>query len=484
MNQIRNTNMLTDLEQSMNIYTKLRSVNPFYPGDIARLLQTLHTSVRIARRDANKYKSQKKDNSDAIEKIKEYFLIIAEDMRNGVVQASFWGVIHLYTAFATMEIPQEGLNLWSALSDSKNSKCSKLMWSPVIIGSVIDLMTAVDAPFENIKQVYETSKATGGEASNIEQAMIGALIKNNMIGDALQLFTTMLKVYPDETYSLVRIHDRFVGDCDDIPTALRFFYEGIQKKTPYQATTHPSTVVRLMQRIWATENEPDFDLLENVWKSYIASTSPSMGEWMFNSTVNFYLKAFMEHYPEPTPEAVSRLKEVIQFYIKTRVNISPIFLNTVLSAVKPWADRDIVFTIISAFQIYHLPEDFVSCRIILNSLENIDVEQDYIISRWNKLVDAQKNSRNNNNQPVIQQLDLLALLRACYRPERELLFTSIFEDLLNRGQLTQKVIYEMKQSLHNNPRYSSKQEYFDKLLKKNFIEFKTNGVMEKHVPFN
>ena len=93
--------MLTDLEQSMNIYTKLRSVNPFYPGDIARLLQTLHTSVRIARRDANKYKSQKKDNSDAIEKIKEYFLIIAEDMRNGVVQASFWGVIHLYTAFAT-----------------------------------------------------------------------------------------------------------------------------------------------------------------------------------------------------------------------------------------------------------------------------------------------------------------------------------------------------------------------------------------------
>lgn len=474
MNKIRTTNALLDLEQSMRIYTKLRSVNPFYPGDIARLLQTLHTSVRISRRDVNKYKSQKRDISRETTQIKSYILTIAEDLQAGVVTASSWGLIHLFTAFATMEIPQEGLDLWKKLS-SPSSKCAKYMWSPVVIGSIIDLMTLVDTPFEVIETTYKTSKEKG-ESSNIEQAMIGALIKNNMITDALELFSRMLQVYPDEQYSLARIHDRFVGDCDDIPTALNFFYEGIEGKTPYKAATHPSTVVRLMERIWYTSSEPDFDKLENVWKTYIANIPPSMGEWMFNSTVNSYLKAFMDKYPTPSVEAVSRLKESIQFYIKARVNISPIFLNTVLSAVQPWADRDIVFTIINAFQIYHLPEDVVSCRIILNSLENIEVEDSVIIDRWNKLAAAQTKG--------FHAFDFVALFRACNTPAREPLFAQIVEPLLQQNQIPDSALVGLKDAFNSNQRLVSKKPLFDDMLRRNFIEIKSNRTVARYAPFD
>lgn len=470
MTKIRTSNILMDLEQSMGIYTKLRSANPFFPGDIARLLQTLHTSIRISRRDVNKYKSQKRDISNDTKKIKSYLLMIAEDMRNGVVKASPWGVIHLFTAFATMEIPQEGLDLWRQLSDPESSKCSNVMWSPIVMGSVIDLMTAVNTPFETIEKVYKASKERG-ESSNIEQAMIGALIKNDMITDSLELFSRILQVYPDDHYALVRIHDRFVGDCNDIPTALNFFYEGIENKTPYKAATHPSTVVRLMERIWYSASEPDFNKLENVWKTYIANIPPNMGEWMFNSTVNFYLKAFMDHYPSPTAEAVSRLKEIIQFYIKARVNISPIFLNTVLSAIQPWADRDIVFTIINAFQIYHLPEDVVSCRIILNALENIQVEDSYIVERWNKLAEAQTKG--------FHAFDFLALLRACNDPSREPVFAEIFESLLKLNQIPDATLIGVSRSLQSSQRLAAKKPFYESLLRRNFIEIKGDRTISR-----
>lgn len=470
-----------DLEQSMKIYMKLRAENPFSPGDIGRLLQTLHTSVRVTKRDANKHKSQKRNINVDTETIKSYLLVIAEDMKNGVVKSSFWGATHLFTAFATMEVPQEGLDLWTQLSNLNASQCYRIVWSPAVIGSIIDLMIAVDAPFADIESIYLKSKSSGDQSSsNIEQAMIGALIKENKISEALELFENVLRTYPEETYSLVRIHDRFVGDCEYIPTALKFFFDGVEGKTPYKPTTHPSTVVRLMQRIW--HNNSDFDLLERVWKSYISSVPPSMGEWMFNATVNFYLRAFMEYYPQPTTEAVARLKDMIQFYIKSRVNITPIFLNTVLSAVQPWADRDIVFTIISAYQIYHLAEDAVSCRIILNSLENIDVEESYIVGRWNKLLEAQM--KPSSPVPQLHQFDFLALLRACFKPERELLFTSIFESLLDQGSISDKVIEETRNAITNNPRYSSKIDFFNNLLSKHFIEFDQFGKVFRNVPFS
>lgn len=125
----------------------------------------------------------------------------------------------------------------------------------------------------------------------------------------------------------------------------------------------------------------------------------------------------MQTYPTPIPEAVTRLKDIIQFYVKTRVEISPIFLNTVLSSVQPWGDQDIVFTIINAFEIFHLPQDAVSCRIILNSFENIQVSEELILDRWARL----KESR-----PNIDALDLLALLRACFPQSREQLLLMFF----------------------------------------------------------
>ncbi|VVT55393.1 uncharacterized protein SAPINGB_P004574 [Magnusiomyces paraingens] len=473
VNRIRSSNLLFDLNQSMDIYMKLRAANPFMPGDIARLLQSLHTSIRITRKQRNKKKSEHKDISHETAAIKAHILTIASDLEHGVVSCTPWGLIHLFTSFATMEYPEEGIALWRTLSNPETSACAQEVWKPHVVGAVIDLMNASDTPFEEILDIYQQSKATGGESPNLEQAMVGTLIKNNMIDEALRLFTQVLSNYPDEQYSLSRIHDRFVGDCDDVQTALNFFYEGIENKTPYKASTHPSTVVRLMERIWNSELDTRLDDIERVWKTYIANIPRSMGEWMFNTTVHTFLQCFMQTYPTPIPEAVTRLKDIIQFYVKTRVEISPIFLNTVLSSVQPWGDQDIVFTIINAFEIFHLPQDAVSCRIILNSFENIQVSEELILDRWARL----KESR-----PNIDALDLLALLRACFPQSREQLFANVFSEALERGEISDQAILGANKAIAVNDRLNPRQAFWQNLLSQNYIEYDNESLVHK-TPF-
>lgn len=468
LNRIRSSNLLFDLNQSMDIYMKLRSVNPFYPSDIARLLQSLHTSIRLTRKQRNKKKAEHKDISQETAAIKNHILVIAEDLGNGIVSCSPWGLIHLFTSFATMDIPEEGIQLWKRLSDPERSRCAGDVWKPHVVGAVIDLMNAADTPFEEIISIYQESKRTGGESPNLEQAMVGSLIKNNMIQDALKLFSDVLSAYPEEQYSLSRIHDRFVGDCADVKTALNFFYEGIENRTPYKASTHPSTVVRLMERIWNSSEEPSLDSIENVWKTYIANIPKTMGEWMFNTTVHTFLQCFMHTYPEPIPEAVNRLKDILQFYVKTRGDISPIFLNTVLSNVQPWGDQEIVFTIINAFDIYHLPQDAVSCRIILNSFENISVSEELILDRWSRLQAA---------RPSIDSLDLLALLRACYPYSREELFANIFSETLLKGEISDQAILGANKAIAVNEHLQPKQAFWSNLLNQNYIEIKNENIV-------
>lgn len=484
MNRIRSSNLLMDLDQSMKIYMKLRNVNPFYPSDIARLLQTLHTSIRITRKQKNKKKAEHKDFSQETAAIKNHILTIAQDLGNGVVVCAPWGLIHLFTSFATMDIPEEGIDLWKQLSDPSTSQCASSVWMPHVVGAVIDLMTAANAPFDSIISIYEQSKHSGGESPNLEQAIVGAFIKNGKTVDALNHFTKVLTTYPDEQYALGRIHDRFVGDCDDVETALKFFYDGMEGKTSYKASTHPSTVVRLMERIWTSDTENKLDLVENVWRTYIAHIPKTMGEWMFSITVNTFLQCFMHTYPTPTPEAVVRLKDVIQFYIKARVDISPIFLNTLLSNVQPWGDAEIITTIINAFDVYNLPQDTVSCRIILNSYENISVNEQHVLNRWALLREAKQQSGNHNSSPI-EALDILALLRACYPVSREEIFANIFSECLMRGEISDMALIGANKAIAVNDHFAPKQAFWDNLLNQNYIEIKDDKVHHNstfHVP--
>lgn len=450
----------------MEIYQNLRGTNTIFPGDISRLLQALHTSTRLCRRHSNKYKYLKHNIPAETAQIQTHLLEIAEDLFSGVVESKPWGFIHLFTAFGTMNDPQVGLDLWYKLSD-ENSKCSQTVRSPLVTGSIIELMNTADTPFENIKHLYKASKELG-ESYNLEQAMIGALIKHSMTTDALELFSHMIKTFTKEQYALARIHNRFVGDCEDLPTALSFFYEGIEGKTPYKANTHPSKVVSLMERIWNSESESDFNKLEKVWKAYISSLPAGTKEWMISSTVNCYFKAFVNHYPLPSAQAVEKLKDAIQYYIKTRVTISPAFLQTILSAVRPWGDREVVFTLINAFKVYNLDEGILSCRIILNSFENIEVEDRFIVERWTQLTKCL-----NHNE--LHTLDIMALLRACYDPSRELLFTEIFESLLMENKISNDVLIGISRALIFNKHLNHKKPYFDDLLRRNYIEMRDSG---------
>lgn len=457
----------------MKIYENLRNSKPVFAGDISRLLQAINTSARLIRRDANKFKTQRKNNGPEIEQLSSYLLTVAEDLHSGKVEAKPWGFSHLFTAFGTLDSPQVGLDLWKHLSD-ETSECAEIAWSPVVTGSIIELLTVVDAPFDVISQIYSVSKERG-EASNVEQAMIGAFIKFDMNADALDLFSKFIKTYPDKTYGLTRIHDKFVGDSTDLPTALNFFYEGIENKTPYKAITHPSKVASLMQKVWHSGDEPSLDSLERIWKDYISSLSPTLPEWTFSITVHRYMQAFMETYPEPTPEAVTRLKDIIRFYTEKRIKISSTFLNTILSAIQPWGDHEVVIPIIDAFKKFQLAEDTLSCRIILNSLENIDVDETYINDRWQKLVDSQKGS--------LSQYDIVALLRACHLPSREPLFAEIFESLLMQNQVSNDTLIGVSQTLIFNERMNSKKPIFDSVLRSNYIEVTNDKQVVRFSPY-
>lgn len=456
----------------MDLYHKLRDSDPVFAGDISRLLQAINTTARLSRQNMNRLKAQYTRNNAETEELSTYLQDIAKDLRKGIVEAKPWGFNHLFTAFYTMRLYQEGLDLWKQLS-AEDSACSEIARSPIVTGSVIDLMIETDAPFQDIMDIYESSKVSSSR-SNLEQAMIGALIKHDMITDALELFSSFLQAYPDRQYALARIHDRFVGDCSDLTAALHFFYEGIEKKTTYQATLHPAKVASLMQRVWHADAEPNLDQLEKMWKEYILFLPQTTPEWTFSITVHLFMKAFIEYYPQPTLESVSRLKEVIQFYIQKRVNITPTFLNTVLSAIQSWGDKDVIFTLINAFKVNNLPEDAMSARIILNSLETIDVSDEFILERWNKLLEV---------QPKLTQYDVVALIRACYPPHRNDILTTILEGLLIEGKISNNALIGVSQTLTFSEHFIPKKNYFDTLLRSNYIEVTRDKQVHRFSPF-
>lgn len=470
--KLRTATLHLDLKPSMDLYHKLRDGDPVFAGDISRLLQAINTTARLYRQNMNRLKSQSIRNTAEIEELSAYLQDIAEDLRKGVVEAKPWGLNHLFTAFYTMRLYQEGLDLWKQLS-AEDSACAEMVRSPIVTGSIIDLMMEADAPFPAIMGIYESSK-DNGSSSNLEQAMIGALIKHDMITDALELFSSFLQAYPDRQYALARIHDRFVGDCTDLTTALHFFYEGIEKRTTYKATLHPAKVASLIQRVWHNDSEPNLDQLEKIWKDYILFLPRTTPEWTFSITVHLFMKAFIEFYPRPTPESVSRLKDVIQYYIQTRVDITPTFLNTVLSAVQPWGDKEVIFTLIDAFKVNNLPEDAMSARIILNSLETIDVDDNFILEKWNKLLEV---------QPRLTQYDVVALIRACYPPHRNDIFSTILEGLLIEDKIPDNALIGVSQTLTFSEHFIPKKNYFDTLLRSNYIEVTRDKQVHRFSPF-
>lgn len=447
----------------MSLYSKVRENRPIANGDVGRLIQTIHTTARLSRADRSKHKSDKRnlEEQKKREKLSEHLKVIAEDLKLGTVSVQPWGLAHLLTSFGVIGEWDVGIELWKDLS-AESSQCREVARSSPVAGAVIELMVKTDTPFETIQTIYNQAKASG-ESCNCDIALVGALLKYGHNTDALDLFSQVLRTYPDQENGLSRVHDKFIGDCTDIETSLNFFYEGIRGDTPYKAISHPSKVKDLMQKLW--NKERDLDHLETVWKDYIESLSPSKPEWRFITTVNFFMKAFFENYPVPTPEAIKRFQGIIQFYLDTRVEITPIFLNTVLTAVQPWGDKDVVLTLINGFKTHKLTEDEVSHRIILNSLQNIDVDPQFINDRWDKLA---------STRSKLTQFDFVALLRACSSPDRERIFSSIFESLLQENKVTDDALFGISQTLIYGS-MKNKRHFFDALLRKNHITISKNG---------
>ncbi|CAN6604528.1 hypothetical protein TRVA0_002S04280 [Trichomonascus vanleenenianus] len=410
---------LVDINAAMAIYNKLREIGPFTPADIAALIQGIHSTSRTNLKSNARIISDVRRRRMAEESavLLNYLELIANDIMAGRSKTNMFGLMQLFTCYLTMRNPKRGYELWNSFVNdpATSSEARTLAQSPKVAGAAVDLMVADGRPIEEIEQVYKLCRANGTNV-NLEHALARAYIYYDQVGDALKLFSSLVQLYPNEDYYLTRVHETFIGDCSDVKIAKAFFYEAIEKKTPYSVSCHPSAIHRLMERLW-TETQDVNELFE-VWKAYISSLKLGARERTFNILTYSLLTRFFEANPSMTPEAYAYLKKIISTYSNMRFTMTPLFLNTLLTRAAEWCNADVTLGIVDTFDLYNIPKPFDTYRVILNSLARIEVDEAYIVKMWE--------SRMALSAPL-DIYDYGALAKACSKPSRHELFKSLYE---------------------------------------------------------
>lgn len=448
---MRRKAFILQLDQAIEVYARVRPTGTLKANDTGRLLQCINTIARVSRTRKNKNHARGKSQDETASQLLPHLNEIVQDLYSGTVPVSPWGLIHLLTCFGTLEQPKAGIECWQNLQD-ESSKCHETALDSSVLGAVIELMVQEGAPLDLIQQTYE--RVSYHNSCNAQCAMVGALLKHEHNADALALFNQMVHAFPEKKPLLARAHDKFIGDCSDTEIALAFFNSGIANETPYKALNHPVMVSNLLTRIWT--ERPDFDTVQNVWETFIKALPPSAAPWSFLITVSTFMKIFMDQYPTPTKESIGQLRHTISIYRACRKELTPAFLSNVLSSVQRWGVKDITLTIINSFDQKKFKDDVVFFRIALRSLSNIDVDDNFILAQWNRLVEQ---------STPLDKHDLLALLKACFPEERETLFTDTFLNLYRDGQLSNKTISQFRDAVQTSTNMERKRHFVLDLLR-------------------
>lgn len=411
---------LTDIHTVMNLYYKLRDTGALSRTDISHILQALHNSGRMSVRTMARVISKQRKSAilKQQEQLGQYLDIIARDLLSGVVKPGHFGLMHLFTAYATVDQAQKGMAMYHRFMESANDDLLKNTLNFKVTGAVLHLMISAGASLPQIEGVYMAERERGEGSINSDHNMTRAYILNNDLASALKLFSNMLKVYEmtieNEAY-FSRVHDTFIGDCADTEIAKAYFTQAVENQTPYNVTIHPSSVRRLIDRCWA--NNHNMDEITGIWSQYL-SKSLVFSEGNTNLVSYSLFEKFFEQNPNCTDEAHEYLKNMIATYNDKVGSMGVLFLNSLLSvAAKHWHDKAVVMQIIDGFDLYQLPKKVDTLRIILNSFQEIDVELPMVEKYWNERLQQE-------SLVPLQKYDFWALGKATTVPGRTDYFIS------------------------------------------------------------
>lgn len=438
---------LQDITNAMTIYDRLKLANTFAPAEIALLIQGIHNSSRVNYRAHVDVISVARNvrHQQIMNQLLSYLDIVATDLKNGVVQSNAFGIMQLMTAFSSMRKTKEGLQLWQSIIAEENKETipqglREMAWMPKVVGAVIDLMIGEAKPIQEIEQVYKScleAKPSNtlivGSNINLEHSLCRAYIYYDHVTEALKHFGSMLQKFPNDDYHLSRVHETFIGDCTDLEVAKTFFDEAVERKTPYVMTCHPSAVHRLMERLWAKNQ--NLDEVFEIWQKYIAFVPVGSKERLFNILTYSLLDCFFVKYPKVNTEAYEFLKKIISTYSDLRGQMSPLFLNTLLTNVSNWKDANVTLGIVDVFKTYNLPDRVDTIRVVLNAfqdLESLEITDELIESYWLRRLalipvgSSHSSPSYRNEVSEMQIFDFAALAKACSIAERHNLFKKIW----------------------------------------------------------
>uniref|UniRef100_A0A060T1S8 ARAD1C23342p n=1 Tax=Blastobotrys adeninivorans TaxID=409370 RepID=A0A060T1S8_BLAAD len=421
------------IDKAMKIYKGLADKGLVTAKETATLVRTIHVVFDNQKRQFQVISFERSKKTKYIaSKLLEHLTVITNYLLAGSVITTAFGLMQLFTCYMIMGQPERGIEVWHELiaSAQVSDETKKLAKDPKVVGAVVELNLALGRTIDEIEAVYNSSREAGFSHANLEHSLARAYILYGHVPEALQLFANMVKTYPKEYYHLVRVHETFVGDCADVDVARSFFEEAVANQTPYSIQLHPSAILRLMQRQWQRDHSYD-DQLE-IWSKYMASLRPGMKESRYNVVTYNLITVLVEAYPEPTPEALDKLKELISTYSKHHERISRIFLNTLLSRVAPaWKDTNVILGTISMYEQYGVLNASDSLRVILNSLAFAEVDNSVIDKFW-----SQRISLENER---VEVYDFSALARACSFEGRHDLFAKLVKDAVDNARFSRSV---------------------------------------------
>lgn len=435
---------LADIQGALEIYNELKDLKLFYPSDVAKLVQSIHASSRMTSAAAMRGKviseQKKKLMQDQIWLLLNCVEVVGQDILDGRVKINAFGMMQFFSCYATMKDPSRGLHWMNLFKESDNKDLVNLVKQPKVAGAIVELLIANGSPLEDIETVYK--ECQGASDINLEHTMCRAYLYFGKTTDALKLFNNIISEYNGsaeyDSY-FARVHDSFIGDCQDLTIAKAFFQEAVNGSTPYACTIHPSSVHRLIERCW--KSNKDFSEILKLWGEYLAVVS-NRRERSYNIVTYSLMVHFMEKYPEPNEISYAKLKEIITIYLKNMPSMGMLFLNTVLTNVSKWKSSQVNEEIIASYDVYGVEKGFDTIRVILNSLQGVSgINLPYIQRLWNERLAL---------SAPLQVYDFFALAKACERPSEPEFINFFVQEVTNffaSGALSQGQMERFKSGL-------------------------------------
>lgn len=383
---------------------------------VSQYLNMLHNALRINRTQLIKLKKKpdydsKSFNNQINSLILNSLRTAADDITNGKIKVNDFGMMHLYTAFLELLLPNEALQIWE--NSMKLDSLQKINLKPKVIGIMLPILYQFDYSWETIEKIYLESKKIVtriNSGHSLTLGMINTCLMANKNKLALELFNDMcsnvVQLKDRLNFDYVKeAHLAIIGKCRDIRVAELFWSNAIEDNMPYRLDLQVSYINSMLENIW--QETKDFDKITNIWiKTLTHYNSLSLNIGIFSSLNNQFFKIFFEYKFLDDPETgLDLLKKILTKYHTIKGMDEPI-LNIVLAKCTIWKNYDVVKYVNSLFQLYNIDETVITKRIQLKNMNQFDqLTPDDIWTQWCQLI----TKLDNTEQTYIANADWASL---------------------------------------------------------------------------